>query len=433
MYKLKPKVESNPYKVKIRKRIIILIVSLVILGVTIVYIVNPKEDVIPVSYPVCDYNQDKIIEEFKNYKFDDKLAIEDYFYYGETLSLFENKYDISQRDELLGKTIVLENICTKQEYFYLIDQDVDGQIPVSQLPPGMYEVFINDNFLKKRVVAKEKIFDSINLTRNKTVSNNVELVGTRNIFDDKNHMDYLNDDYLFLSVKENKKDVADYDIVIDPQQGNNPSGWFDNMGVEVDGLIEADENYDMAILIKNELEKSGLKVLITRDSKDHIINMYGDQGRLHKAYNSKAKYYIEIGWANTEMGGLKVYNSAFSSAQFAGNIANYLLLETNLETLNSEGVFQHRLYNGLDGSMTIREIGGKALAAATVSETAVEQNSSFAFNNPHGQEALYIEYISYKNQAEVSAWKDNKQTWAAETANAIIAYLDIGEIDDLSN
>ncbi|NLW15278.1 MAG: hypothetical protein GX038_03360, partial [Erysipelothrix sp.] len=149
----------------------------------------------------------------------------------------------------------------------------------------------------------------------------------------------------------------------------------------------------------------------------------------------KAKYYINLGWGNTGLGGLKVFHSSFSSIRLAGSIANHLLLETDLSSQNESGVYAPLRYGGLDGDMTIREIGGKALSAATFSDQSRDANSSFALNNPYGLEAIYIEHISINNEKDIASWKENKEVYAKATAQALIEALRVnkGGNDDLSD
>lgn len=425
--------EANPFRQRRIKTIIVSLILLVASAFGLMYYYNQRPEPLKVTYPVCDLSQEAIVEKFSEYKYTDKIEMKDHFFYGETLSMFNEEYDIKEKNSLLGKTIVLENLCSGDEYIYLIDDYVDGQIPLGQLPNGMYEVFINVNLIKQRVVVNEKFSDSINLLRRSSISRKAELIGDRNIFDDIDNTNILDDNYLFISVDNRASDSSDYDIVLDPRHKTNVSGWHTNLGIINGDLIEADETYKMAKLIKAELEKKGLKVLLTRNDEDEVVNVYGKDGRLERAYNSKAKYYVEIGWDNANVGGLKVYNSLFSSIQLSGAVAKELLVETNLESHNNSGVYQMRPYYGLDGHMVIREVGGKALSAATVSDLAVEQNSSFALNNPYGLEAISIDYINGKSIEQVNKWKDSKEQWAKVTAKAILDFLDVGESNDLSN
>lgn len=429
-----PKVEHDPFRAKKQRTIFVLIIIIALIIGGVFYYFSQKEEPLPPSYAVCDLSQLELIEKFDDYSFDDKLTVKDHFFYGENLNVFESEYKINEKNSLLGKTLILFNVCTEEEYFYLVDSDVDGQLPLDQLPNGFYEMFVNVDMIKKRVVTAEKLEDSINLVRRNEESKKVKLIADKNMFDDREHENYLNDNYLFVDISNNSKN-QDYDIVLDPDYGINPSGWYDNYGPIVDNMQAADELYDMATIIKKELEKSGLKVLITRKDKNDIINLYGNGGRLNKAYDSKAKYYIHLGWGSTGLGGFKVYHSSFSSIRLAGSIANYFLQETDLTSQNESGVYAPLRYGGLDGDMTIREIGGKALSAATYSDQSKEGNSSFALNNPYGLEAIYIEHINVNNEDDVVAWKEKKEVYAKATAQALIEALNIntGDNDDISD
>lgn len=429
----RPKPERNPFRKRTIKTVITIITVLILITLATLYYFSQKEEPLLVTYPVCDLSQEEIAESFNNYHFDEKVIIEDYFFFGETLSMFEDTYNIKKRDSLIGKTIILENICNNEEYFYLIDDDVDGQILLNQLPEGLYEVFINIDLIKKRVVTTEKLTDKINLVRRNNKTKNIKLISDKNMFDDKDNKNLLVDNYLFIDINDNGKSNNDYDIVLDPAFGTNPSGWHDDFGPKIEGMTAADELYRMAEIIKNKLEDEGFKVLILRNDEKEIVNVYGNEGRLNRAYDSKAKYYVELGWGSSENGGFRIYNSAFSSIQFAGSIANHLMNETNIDSQSSSGIYIPTLYNGLDGIMSIREVGGKALQAATVSDLAIEANSDFALDNRHGLEGISIEFISSNNSKQVKDWKENKEFYAQETAQAIINFLDTGDEDDLSD
>ncbi len=334
----------------------------------------------------------------------------------------------------MGKTLILHDICSQKEYFYLIDKDVDGQVPLDQLPQGFYEVFVNVDMVKKRVIIKDQLKESINLIRRNKESTKVNLISDKNMFDDGDHKNYLNDNYLFLDVSKTTTN-QDYDIVLDPDYAINVTGWYENFGPIINGKLAADELIELAKLIKVDLEAEGLKVLLLRNQKDEIINLYGENGRLDKAYDSKAKYYISLGFDTSTIDGLKVYHSSFSSIRFASAVAANLIEATNLQAANNTGVYRPLRYNGLDGNMTIRESGGKALAAATFSDLAIEGNFEFAFNNPYGLQTIYIQYINTNNHQELLAWENNKKEYAKATAQALIEALNVnlGDNNDLSN
>lgn len=434
MYK-KASAEENRYANKKKKTFLIVVAVLLILALitmSLLYFVF-KEDPYQGSIQFCDFTQEELLANYEDYSFDENIIVKDYLFYGETMSLFQDQYKIGENDKLVGKTLLLSNVCTGQEYHYLIDTDVDGQIALESLPLGLYEVFINIDLVKKRVVGNEKWIEQKILANRQGVNRVVDIHFNRNIFDDDKNFDYLDQEYLFINVSDTKAPSPVYDIVIDPGYGFNDTGYFDNYGSSFLGMVEADELYRMATIIKEELENAGYRVLLTRDSKDHIINGYGKGGRLEKAYASGAPYYLELGFTDVYDQGLKVYKSSFTSNIFGDSITDHLLKNTNLSKYQNNSLIAANRYRGLDGVINIRESGGKALAAATFSELSAEANSSFSLDNKHGMEALLIQYISIKNDKEALMFKENKDTYALETAKALIKYFEMGEIDDLSN
>ncbi len=432
------KAEKNPYAKKRKRTIIIsvLLVAVLLMIPVFRYLIVNQEKPLMSNFTVCDLSQEEVIETFKDHTYKEKTVIKDYFFYGESLSLFNESYNISNPDALIGKTLLLTNLCTEEEFHYLIDYDVDGQIPLENLPKGLYEVFINIDMVKKRVVMSEEIFETIHLVNRGEDHRKVEIIGSRNTFDDSKHKDYLDDNYLFINVEAMDQASDDYDIVIDPAHGTNASGFFQDHGKTVLGMVEGDELYSLAELIKEDLEAAGLKVLITRDNSDHIINQYGVDGRFDKAYQSKAKYYVELGFGDTDNGALKIYKSSYASQAFSSYIANHLLDELNLTKYGTNSVVSANRFNDLDGVISIRETGGKALAAATYSDLAEEQNKSFAYLNNFALETISIEYFSFTNEQELEHYKTNKEKYAEETAKAILEYFKLGEKeveDDLSD
>lgn len=431
----KPRAETNRYSNRRKKIAVIVFVIVAILSIitaSIFAYINKEEPAIG-NLQVCDLEQDEVIDKYADYSFDDNLVVRDYLFYGETFSLFEQPYEINTPDTLVGKTILLNNVCTNEEYHYLIDNDVDGQIPLENLPIGLYEVFVNVDLVKRRVIGNEKWNDQLTLVTRSDGQRVVDVMFDSTIFDDRDHTNYLKDDYLFINVSNEEKDEQVYDLVIDPEYGVNDSGYFDNYGKMFMGMVQADEMYAMAEIIKRELEAEGYKVLITRDSKDHIINSYGKGGRLDKAYASKAKYYVELSLSEVGTGGLKVYRSSFASNNFGLSIANHLIKNTNLNLFGDTSLVVPNRYRGLDGNINIRETGGKALGAATYSELSAEANSEFALNNRHALEGISIAYFNINNEEELNKYKSNKEAYAIETAKALINYFKMGELDDISD
>ncbi|NLC34764.1 MAG: N-acetylmuramoyl-L-alanine amidase [Erysipelothrix sp.] len=428
------KPEVNRYANRMQKRIIIIICVLIVLvsATFILYKKNNPEPPIVGNTVVCDFEQEQIINTFADYRFTDNIFIQDYMFYGETLNLFQEEYVINTPDKLVGKTILLRNVCTNEEFTYLVDRNVDGQIALQNLPFGFYEVFMNIDLVKRRVIFTEPLYDELHLVRRLNQDRVVKLMADRSIFDDQNHHNFLSGNYLFIQVEPAKNEEV-YDIVLDPNYGINENGYFDNYGRTFLGMVQADELYSQAELIKKELESYGYKVLITRDSQSHIINTYGIDGRLDRAYASGAKYYIELGFNESPVGGLRLYHSAFASNHFSFHLIDRMLNNTDLQAYNETGIVYPNKYRGLDGVITVREAGGKATAAATFSELSRDANSSFALNNRQGMEAVKIEYFSIFDENATTAYKEQKGKYASVLAEAIHSYFKLGELDDIPN
>ncbi len=431
----KIKSEINPYQKRLKKRIIIGGVIIALLVTTILLVLNEmnKDEPFVSKYNVCGLAQEEIITRFEDYTFNEVLGVKDYFFYGETFSMYDKEYVVGDTNELVGKTLLLTNICTDEEFHYLIDVDVNGQIPLQNLPVGFYELFINVDMVKKRVVFNEKVIDKITLVTRDNRDRYVEIIGDTTIFDDNKHTNLLDKNYAFVNVEMMENDSEDYDIVLDPTLGINASGYFNDYGLSNLGLVEADELYSIAQMIKEELEAEGLKVLITRDDNEHIINSYGKDGRLQKSYDSKAKYYIELGFNNSSDGSLKIFKSSYVSNAFSAFVANSMLENSTLKAGDTQTVLSATRFKGLDGVINIRETGGKALGAATYSELSLNENGHFALDNRHALESISIEYFNFSNEDQLNLYKNKKEEYASATAQALIQYIKLGVSNDISD
>lgn len=434
---LQPKHEKDPLRLQWRRRVTIIgLVLALVIGGAAFWVIKYEEPLVQ-KLKVCDFEQEEVIEMFENYQFkeDEKILMNDYFFYGENFNLFANKYKVGEQDDFVGKTLVLNNLCKEDafetdehELFYLLDEDVDGQLPLDKLEPGLYEVFINYNLNKLRVSTEEEIVDKIETLNRTSGKKEISLISSKSIFDDNIHKDYLDDHYLFINVVEKDNDQK-VDIIIDPAYGTNVSGFYNDFGVQSENMNQAYELYEVGEMVVNELKKAGLNAELTKSSKDDIKNIYGEEGRLKQAYDSGAKYYVELDWDPYDRKGLKVWHSNYSSQSFARTVATELMKKTGIESPSKHGAFPVELSKGLDASMTIRELGGKALAAGTYSDIAKKENGSFVLNNKYGIHAITINYINSQNSEELNMWKKNKKNYAKATAEGILKYIDMGEAD----
>jgi N-acetylmuramoyl-L-alanine amidase len=357
----------------------------------------------------------------------DVVLVNDFFVYGENLSFFQQPYRLDTRDEFVGKTLRLTNLCTNEIRDYMIEETVDGQIPMDDLPEGVYAMQVNINLQRLQLASNQpisQIWTTIN-RQDKTKS-----IQVYSLPDDEQVVAPI-----LLEVKPITLSTEVFDVVIDPGHYHSDFGSLD-LGTIAFGLVEADENYKLAVALKEELEALGLRVLILRDENERV-NIYGNGGRLFRTYASQAKYYIElqmVGSTNANTQGTQVIHSSYASSRLGAAIHRSLIENTSLVSTNNrgrgniQGVLPSALATGMDdqlydGRYTIRETGGKALGAAQFSEFSSTRNAAFAYMNPRGIHALVIEVIYLTHEPSSQAWLNEYPIYAKEIARGFANYL----------
>jgi N-acetylmuramoyl-L-alanine amidase len=357
----------------------------------------------------------------------DVVLVNDFFVYGENLSFFQQPYRLDTRDEFVGKTLRLTNLCTREIRDYMIEESVDGQIPMDDLPVGIYAMQVNINLQRLQLVSNQSISSTWTTINRKDKTKAIQVYAS---VDDQNVVAPI-----LLEVKPITLSSEVYDVVIDPGHYHSDFGSLD-LGTIAFGLIEAEENYKLAVALKNELEALGLNVLILRDENERV-NIYGVGGRLFRTYASQAKYYIElqmVGSTNPNIQGTQVIHSSYASSRLGAAIHRSLIENTSLVSTNNrgrgniQGVLPSALAIGMDnqrydGRYTIRESGGKALGAAQFSEFSNSRNASFSYMNPRGVHALVIEIIHLTHEPSAQAWPNEYPLYAKEIARGFANYL----------
>ena len=351
------------------------------------------------TYGVCGMTNIETRAMFENQTDDPEqlVTLQDYLFYGETLNLYHEAYDRQQQDLFIGKTVILRNLCTGLDFVYMMEKNADGQIPLEDLDEGFYQVFILQDLKEKQVYTEEKIRDSFYTVTRDNTNRKIELIADSSLFNELQEQDFLKKNYLFIQVSTEKQPEEWIDIMIDPGGMNRDNGYVDR-GVHGNDLLASEENYRMAVLLKEKLEAYGLKVEITRDS-DEVVNSYGVDGRLERAYRKNARYYINIEMksaVNPNLRGTDIVYSSFCSNRMAATVLKSIVEQTSLipareitgtasSTVTSEDGLEY------DGHKMIRESGGKILGAGMYSESSRE-NASFAAENRRGMQALTIQY-----------------------------------------
>ena len=237
-----------------------------------------------------------------------------------------------------------------------------------------------------------------------------------------------------------------YDITIDPGHDGNDSG----MIVCADGSVpnnqgecygstaykESDINFTVAAALKDELEKMGFKVKLTRDSKDDTVPTYGDMGSGTAANATKSKFNLALhhnstnvpgGMANTH--GLEVYvagDSKFDLAKlFVENICEYgkTDVSTKKEFKVEDGIYQRFSDDGITPYYyMIREVGGIATHAyVDGSNTDYNENPYYDSNDTAESYLMELGYID--NVRELENILDNPKGYAKGIALSIEEYL----------
>lgn len=380
-------------------------------------------------FTICGWNEKKTQEALQDV-YSDTYNISDYLYYGESLALFHNDYIVGESDDMNRKSVELVNLCNKEAITYTMETGLDRQIDTSELEEGFYAVFVNDNLVKKRVVYDETLRSDVFTTiRRDEKVKEITLVADQALVSQDKEMDQP---YVFIQVDEVEPNDAYADVFLDPYGNSINANGVVEIGGEGNGLYEYQEAYDSAVRLKEKLEGMGLRVVISKEDQEDVISYYGKDGRMQKAYDAHARYYIEIGMnssTNANYRGMEFYHSSYVSETLANAMMYAMKKNTALEPSNmytwmerSEGVLSSSVSEGMDkakiyDSLTsIRESGGIATGAARFHTVA--QDNTFAKNNRQGMNALSLNLLYLTNSEDVAIWKKDKDAILNELANA---------------
>ena len=415
---------------KIKWKIIVPLFVVISVGLVMGYRYQQKKAAAAVNtFGICELNNIDTLALVKNYE--NQYEIQEFLFYGETLNFFSSPYELNSSDDLYGKTISLINLCTQEENVYMVENKVDGQIPLEDLDDGVYEIFVNKSLDQLRMTYPEEVSEVFyTVTRNNT-NKKITIKADQSMFSDENNPQILTANYLYLIVETVSQPEDYYDIIIDPSAHDIDGGYSVDDGYRANGLIEAEENLRLANLLKDDLTAMGLKVLLAR-TDDEVVNSYGVDGKLYRGYQAHCRYYIDINQMaanNTNYRGTKIYYSNYSSNKLAMSVLKSIIENTSLVTTDTSllsGALTTSLVDEFDGNKMIRESGGKILKAGVFSEKSAE-NASFNKDNIYGMQTISIAYIYLTNLEDVTIWNDEIDNIAYQTALGIAQYLRIGE------
>lgn len=422
-----------PRKHKINWKIVVVlfvVVVLVFTGLDFAMRYEKKERVN--IYGICGVNDAqtrKLIEANTN---ELTLEISDYLFYGETLNLYKETFTREQRDELIGKTIIMKDVCSEKDYMYILENTADGQIPLEDLPVGFYAVSLLQDTKSLQLTTKEALNEVFYTVSRNGTNHKITLLADQSMFNNQEDTEnYLAKPYLYIQVEEESAPSQVVDIVLDPGHFSYDNGNYLEKGSIVNDRVEAEETYRFAVLLQEKLEALGLRVLITRGSNTDIVNSYGLEGRLHKGYQGQAKYYLDIQMMNAtnrSIRGTQVIYSSFSSNRLASTLYKTMLEKTSLISTGvgkNPGILASGKLNGLDGRMMIRESGGRILGAGTFSEKSINENGSFAADNRFGMQTIILELAYLSNEEDMTIWDTEIEKIAESVAEGFARYLRI--------
>lgn len=382
----------------------------------------------------------------------------DVYIYGDSLNIKGNIKRIS-KDNLEGAKLILTDgfeekayeLTTKikDETLYFETKQINNSILLNELSDEKYYILIR---LKLNNSAKYRYY-TVNYEKD---IKNLEYYTISKDGDNKklsievSKKEYKKNTYNYLSINTDKVDLPEnvYDIVIDAGHGGTDFG-------EKFGLYkEADISLDYSIALAKYLSENGLKVKLTRNidnNEDYTsVNMYGENGRIAIACESKAKYMfsIHLNNDNKKTNGFEIYAPCKSDLKFANLIANKIKENTTLEystnkeykqaegvyvknftqkvmeqyaeTANKKGYEPYPLTTDTPYLYTIREVGGIATNAYVDGRnTAYDANKYYKSNQ--GIECYQIELGYIKTDIEKIL--NEKENYIKAIGDAIIEQI----------
>lgn len=418
---------------KYPKILIGLVLAVSIGAISIFLYMNRVTDIDKMSMTYDQVFDTNILSQNITTSFKQTYQLKDYTVYGENLMLYEEQYSTESTDKLLGKNVLLKNLVNNQEYIFTFSGGVDSGIDLSQLDEGLYEIYVYDHYKQKRVYFSEEFVSEkfTTMRRNETVKT-VTLHTERDFLSGIDVK--LEKNYAFLMVMDNTPISSIYDIVLDPC-GNTIDITSNSVdyGYSNEKISEAQSSYELALMVKEELEKYGLRVLISRE-QDEDLSYYGSNSRVGKGYESNAKVFISLGMvADDTIVYPYIITSPYTNALLANEIAYYMkghgisMTPVSTESRLQEGVCFDVIYQGEQGDdftswemyPQIRESGGKSTFAGQVAHAS--ENKIYA--DSYGMYGLYFTYANINVDESIDYYLSNKEKIAKNLSKGILQYF----------
>ena len=321
----------------------------------------------------------------------------------------------------------------------ILSKYINNGLNLEKLEVGEYLVLLKDNVtnIYYNVLNKTDYHDNQYYTITKNGKNNL-ITFKENTFNNKK--------YFTINVKEEKLPENIYDIVIDPGHGGVDTGAGNGK------YHESKFTLDYAKSLKEELEKIGLKVKMTRET-DTSIESYGESSRTGIPYEVKAKLMLDIhlnSSGSSKQRGVEIYKASHDDNTFAKILADSIHEETAIPYSNNpmnkvdDGIYMRvyssrdientkkdaKKYNfepyNLDDDVTyyyfIRETGGIMTKAFSDGRNSKKKANPYR-NMNQGVEAYLCElaYISQNDDLEMVI--NHKDKFVKALVKAVTKYV----------
>lgn len=400
------------------------------------------------SYIFFTYQQLKYYEEILNEVESIEFNINNYSIFGTHLNIEGCINKKLESPELILKNkeevIVLESTFYEEEgntCFYISEYN-DGGIYLDGLTKGNYILLVRDNELIYTLNnnTQYKDLEYYTITRNNT-NNKINI----------KFKEFENKHYINFIIKESKLPDDVYDISIDPGHGGKDPGAIGKLdGIE---FYESNLTLGTSLLIKEELEKIGLKVQLTRDD-DVYLSSYETAGRAVLPNDKHAKYSFSIHFNSSygipNSGGVEVYipndvdytlatmladnlskivgysrNSSFKVKN--GVYYKYFKqadIDESKESLIEEELIPYDITLGCPYMYMIREVGGIHTHAYIDGRNEIYGLNKH-YNSNHTAEPYLLElaYINYSE--DLRKVLNSPEEFSSAVSTAIKEYLNI--------
>jgi len=424
------------------KKIIFLLI--IILGIYFGYSYYKKN-----SEPV---KEKFVYEDILNDINDKKVMVDTFTIYGKYLNI---KGDLPNEEGTY--TLVLKNNTQEEtistdinEKRFSTSKYINDGINLEKLKEGNYLILLHN-------IDTNSYYNLINKTN---YHDNKYYTITRN---KKNNLITFNEEkfneinYLELKVKEESLPPDVYDIVIDPGHGGVDTGAGNGK------YHESKFTLDYGKTLKEELEKYGLKVKLTRE-EDVQIKHYGVGSRTGIPYEVKAKLMLSIhlnSSGSSKQKGVEIYRAYQDNNDFAKVLADNIKAEADTVYSNNsqnkilDGVYMRKYsksdiasfikdakkkgYEPYDftDDLTyyyfIRETGGIMTKAFSDGRNPKYKEPNPYRNDNQGVEAYLCELAYISQSDDLKKVINNKEGFIKGLVKSVLTYSEITQNSDTNN